>query len=235
MITAEKQPLLNIRDYSFKFPSYSGLQNRALFEGLNFILNRGEFWIVLGPPESGKTTLGRCLTAVYPGLTQAETSGDILIDGESVRTRSACDWIEKTGIVFQDPEEQIITTRCDDEASLALESLAVEPQEIQRRLSSSFDRFSVLGKERRNPVSLSGGEKKRLLLAALEMQDPDFWILDESMDELDRDGQIFLMNYLRDRARQGNRGILLFASKYKEIFHDSGAELALLSGGRMIT
>ena len=234
MITAEKQPLLSIRDYHFQFPSYPGLSNVPLFKGLNFEMNRGEFWIILGRPESGKTTLGRCLTAVYPGLTQAVCSGDIFIDGEPVRARSACDWIEKTGLVFQDPEEQIITTRCDDEASLALESLAMEPQEIQRRLNSSFDRFSVLGKEKRNPVSLSGGEKKRLLLAALEMQNPALWILDESMDELDRDGQAFLLEYLKNRAHHENRGILLFASKYKEIFKESGADIALLSDGCII-
>jgi len=235
MVDSEKKPLLQIRDYHFQFPSYPGLMGTPLFRGLNWTLNRGEFWIVLGRPESGKTTLGRCLTGVYPGLTQAETSGEILIDGEPVGNRSACDWIEKTGIVFQDPEEQIITTRCDDEASLALESLGSPAHEIRTRMEESFREFAMTGHESRNPISLSGGEKKRLLLASLEMQNPDLWILDESMDELDRDGQIFLLEYLRKKAVEMNKGILLFASKYKDLFREAGAELALLWTGRMVT
>jgi len=227
-------PLLSINNYSFRFPSYPGLPSDSLFTSLNFTLDRGEFWIVLGQPECGKTTLGRCLTGVYPGLTRADRSGEILIDGEPVENRSACDWIEKTGIVFQDPDEQIITTRCDDEAALTLESLAVERPEILRRMEASFSRFSLKGMESRNPVSLSGGEKKRLLLSALEMQNPDLWVLDETMDELDREGQIFLLDYLKSAASENGRGVLLFASKFKDLFHSAGADLALLTRGGMI-
>ena len=115
--------LLEIRRYHFQFPSYPGLQAEPLFSGLDFSLDRGEMRIVLGAPESGKTTLGRCLTGVYPGMTRASTEGDILVDGESVTSRSACDWIQTMGTVFQDPEEQIVGTRCDDEAVMALEAL----------------------------------------------------------------------------------------------------------------
>lgn len=233
MIASET--LLEIIDYNFRFPSYPGLDNKALFSSMSFKLKKGEFYIILGAPESGKTTLSRCLSGVYPGLTQAEVSGSIKLSGEDIRNRSACDWIESIGIVFQDPEEQIISTRCDDEASMTLESLGRDPLEIRKQQDISFGHFSMTGKEDRDPLSLSGGEKKRLLLSALEMQNPDLWILDETIDELDRDGQNYLLEYLHNKAESENKGIILFASKYRELFSGSGASLALLKDGGIIT
>ncbi|MDC7234421.1 MAG: ATP-binding cassette domain-containing protein [Spirochaetales bacterium] len=226
--------LLEITDYSFRFPGYPGLESGTLFQSMNFCLKRGEFRIMLGGPESGKTTLSRCLTAVYPGLTQAEVSGRISIDGESINSRSACDWIEQTGIVFQDPEEQIISTRCDDEAALPLESLGIPADRITALRSESFKHFSIEGMEERDPLSLSGGEKKRLLLASLEMQNPDLWILDETVDELDREGQTYLLEYLQKKAEQEGKGILLLASRYRDIYSRCGAGLALLKDGQIL-
>jgi len=230
----QPSPLLEISDYHFCYPSYPGLESEPLFCGLDFSISRGEFWIVLGKPESGKTTLGRCLTGVYPGLCHAHTEGEIRIDGESVGSRSACDWVDRIGTVFQDPDEQIVTTRTDDEAAFTLESLGTEPDEIRSRMDHAFGQFGVAWKGARNPLSLSGGEKKRLLLAALEMQGADLWILDETLDELDREGQETLLGSLADLAGREQKGILLFVSKYREAFGNSGARLALLKEGRIV-
>ena len=226
--------LLQIEDYHFTYPSYPGLKSRELFSGLNFRLDRGEFCIVLGTPESGKTTLSRCLAALYPGLTGAVSEGRILLDGEAVTSRSACDWIEKVGIVFQDPEEQVVTTRCDDEAAFIPESLGLPPAEISRRMERAFKEFGVSWPLERNPLSLSGGEKKRLLLSCLRIQDPVLWILDEPLDELDRGGQTFLLETLSSLAEKENRGILLFASKYHSSFESIDARIAVLQDGQII-
>lgn len=229
--TSGSFPLLKIEDYHFTFPSYPGLESHTLFNGLDFQLNRGEFRIILGKPESGKTTLGRCLCAVYPGLTKAAVQGRILIDGESISGRSACDWIDRVSVIFQDPDEQIVTSRTDDEAAFALESLGVEPGEIAERIGRAFSDFKVKWNRDRNPLSLSGGEKKRLLLSSMKIQDADLWILDEPMDELDREGQEFLLETLADLAVNEQKGILLFASKYHKSFASSVAEIAVLHEG----
>ncbi|OQY33187.1 MAG: hypothetical protein B6241_08785 [Spirochaetaceae bacterium 4572_59] len=224
-------PLLKIEDYHFTFPSYPGLKGRTLFKGLDLQLSRGEFLIILGKPESGKTTLGRCLCAVYPGLTQATVQGRILIDGEDISKRSACDWIDRVSLIFQDPDEQIVTSRTDDEAAFALESLGVEPHVITERMNQSFIDFGVSWNKERNPLSLSGGEKKRLLLSCMKMQDTDLWILDEPMDELDQQGQEFLLKTLSHMASCEQKGVLLFASKYHKSFASSSAEIAILHEG----
>ena len=107
------------------------------------------------------------------------------------------------------------------------------PEEMAGRLDKAFGHFSLEDKKTRNPLSLSGGEKKRLLLAALEMQDPDLWILDETLDELDREGQTFLLDYLKTLASEKGKGVLLFASKYKESFGRADIPLALLHKGQL--
>ena len=233
-VASVQPPLLQIENYSFCFPSYPGLQSSTLFNNLNFQLSKGEFKIIMGPPESGKTTLSRCLCSVYPGLIQAETEGRILIEGDSLTTRAACDWIDKIGLVFQNPDEQIVTTRVDDEAAFSLESLGMDPDEIERRMKQAFAEFSVPYPEDRNPLSLSGGEKKRLLLAVLRMQNPDLWILDEPLDELDREGQRFLLQSLATLAEKEDKGILMFSSKYHRVFDSIKADLSVLAEGRII-
>ncbi len=227
-------PLLQIENYSFTYPSYPGLPSSPLFQEMNFTLNRGEFWVILGNPECGKSTLSRCLTGLYPGFTRAETEGRILLDGENITDRSACDWIERVGIVLQGPDEQIVSSRCDDETAFALESLGLPPAEIRSRMERAFRRFSVTWPANRDPLSLSGGEKKRLLLAGLAMQDPDLWILDETLDELDRDSRsALLVELLRLTAEEG-KGILLFASKYSDVFASPEIRMAILDKGRLL-
>ncbi len=226
--------LLTIEDYSFTYPSYPGLTAEPLFKGMNFVLNRGDFRVLLGPPESGKTTLTRCLASLYPGFTGAETQGRILIDGERVENRSACDWIDRVGVVLQDPDEQIVSSRCDDEVAFPLESLGVPSENIAERMKQAFRDFSVNWPEERDPLSLSGGEKKRLLLAGLRMQNPDLWILDETVDELDSESRAFLLKELKQIAEEEGKGILLLASKYSPCYEDSGASLAFLSKGGIV-
>ncbi|MDC7241987.1 MAG: ATP-binding cassette domain-containing protein, partial [Spirochaetales bacterium] len=117
---------------------------------------------------------------------------------------------------------------CDDEAAMVLESIGREAGDIRKKRACAFSRFSIEGKEERDPLSLSGGEKKRLLLAALEMQNPDLWILDETLDELDREGQEFLLTYLVSLAAEQQKGVILFASKYRDIFDSVRVRKALL-------
>ena len=234
MNMSQESLLLNIVNYNFCFPSYPGLQSRPLFKNLNFQLRKGEFKIIMGRPESGKTTLIRCLSGVYPGMTQALTEGRILVEGVPLTDQAACDWIDKIGLVFQNPDEQIITTRVDDEAAFSLESLGIAPEEIGERMKKAFAEFSVPYPADRNPLSLSGGEKKRLLLAILRMQNPDLWILDEPLDELDRDGQRSLLQSLAALAEHENKGILMFSSKYHAAFDTVEAGLSLLMDGRII-
>ena len=234
MKNPSEAPLLKIEDYSFAYPSYPGLPSRPLFKDLNFSLIRGEFWVILGNPESGKSTLCRCLTGLYPGFTRAETEGRILIDGENAVNRSACDWIDRVGTVLQGPDEQIVCSRCDDEAAFSLESMGIPEDEIQERMDQAFRQFAVTWPVERDPLSLSGGEKKRLLLAGLRMQDPDLWVLDETLDELDVESRISLMNELGRLAGQEGKGIILFASKYSSVFERPGVRMALLEGGDIL-
>ena len=138
------------------------------------------------------------------------------------------------GIVLQGPDEQIVSSRCDDETAFALESMGMLPSEIRSRMERAFRRFSVTWPVDRDPLSLSGGEKKRLLLAGLAMQDPDLWILDETLDELDKESRASLLQELQRLVAEESKGIILFASKYSDIFDSPGIRLAVIDQGRLL-
>jgi energy-coupling factor transport system ATP-binding protein len=137
--------------------------------------------------------------------------------------------LEEIGLVFQNSEEQLFTTRCDSEIAFALESLAVPRERIRERVLSALKWLGLSAYEQGNPKNLSGGEKKKLLLACLFALDPAIWLLDETLDEIDRESKFKVLQYLR-RSR---KTALIFSSKWLELYREFADIFYLLSEGRL--
>ena len=137
------------------------------------------------------------------------------------------DLVETIGLVFQDSDGQIFTTHCDTEVAFALESLGVPRDQIGRRIEESLGLVGLAGFEKRNPSTLSGGEKKRLLVACLAAVDPGVWVLDESLEELDAAWKVRILDILRDRGRT----TLVLDSRWAALLEDRGDRFGILSGG----
>lgn len=227
-VGTRREPLLwgNI---SFRYPPYPGLESPPLFEDLRIELAAGQILVVLGLPDSGKTTLARILAGLIPGHTGGEFSGEVLWKGRPVGRLEPREMLTAGGLLFQDPLEQIISPRCDGEAAFALESLGMPPEEMRTRVARSLSWMDLSGFDGRNPAELSGGEQKRLLAAALAAQDPEFWILDEVFEELDARARRRLLS---DLAGEG-KALLIFASKYFSFFDDHSPDVTILRGGSL--
>src|SRR6056297_1026292 len=217
---------------AFTYPAYSAAEvsTGALFNDLNYTVCEGEFHTIIGAPESGKTTLSRIFSGLVPRYTGGDLEGTVEILGRDISDTRPQDLIETVGTIFQNPDDQILTTRVDSEIAYPLESLGYAPSAIAERVEQELARFGLKEKAERNPATLSGGEKKRLLCAVLAAVAPPVWVLDETLDEMDPQWRQTLLEYLT----QQNSTVLLFTSKMPSSSTDPQQQhRAILSQGRL--
>jgi len=220
---------LSVTDLFFKYLQYGGMVSSQLFQGLNLSLPQGKITLIMGPPESGKTTLSRILTGLIPRFTGGELSGKLTHGHKFLTSLMPYELLEEIGLVFQNSEEQLFTTRCDSEIAFALESLAMPRERIRERVLSALQWLGLSAYEQGNPRYLSGGEKKKLLLACLFALDPAIWLLDETLDEIDRESKLKVFQYM-SRSR---KTALIFSSKWLDLYREFVDIFYLLSEGRL--
>jgi len=163
-------------------------------------IGRGEMVAVLGASGAGKSTLLKCANRIVPALKQAELSGALRILGRDAKDLHVRDLADRVGFVFQDFEAQLFSTSVEEEILFGLEQLAVEPAQMRSRVDGALAAVDLVGFERRDPSTLSGGEKQRLAIAAVHALDPSLWLLDEPSTDLDPAGRrdlFALMSRLR--------------------------------------
>jgi len=223
-------PLVEIKQLSFKYPDYPELKFNELFTNINLTLHEGDFRVILGKPESGKTTLSRILTGLIPRYTGGSLTGTVSIRGKNIDSFKPYDLIEQVGCVFQNPDEQIITTRCDSEIAFPMESLGWDRSTIETKLDQAFHATGMSDFRKRNPATLSGGEKKKLLITALFGVNPEVWILDETVEELDPAS----LNIILEKIIKMEKTILLFASKVPSVLKDLKIQYSLITQGELL-
>ena len=218
---------LEVRGLSFRFPDYPNLPAAPLFRELDLELPAGQIALVLGAPDSGKSTLCRILAGLVPRFSGGTLEGSIRIAGRSILESRPYERIRDVGLVFQNPAEQLFTARCDAEAAFALESLGWPAQRIRRSVEAALSSLALPAD--RDPQTLSGGEKKKLAVACLLAVRPAVWLLDETFEELDSGTRLRLLESLRASGRT----VLITSAKWYELFGGRVDRVFLLSGGRL--
>lgn len=221
--------MLEIEDLSFRFPGYPGLDFPELFRDLNLTVTKGEIRVILGKPESGKTTLSRIITALIPRYSGGNLSGRIKLDGAEINGSHPYDLIPKVGTVFQNPDEQIITTRCDAEIAFPMESMGWNKKRIAERIDFGLESTGIRHLRYRDPATLSGGEKRKLLLASLFAVNPELWILDETFEELDPASLKSILKTILSKERT----IILFMTKPPAVLAEHKVKYSLFYNGTL--
>jgi energy-coupling factor transport system ATP-binding protein len=155
---------------------------------VSFSLPAGEAVVVAGRSGCGKSTLCRCLCGVLPGPRDTYR-GRIAVDGQEIAALPRDQAARRVGLVFQDPDDQLICTTVEDELAFGLENLCVPPEEIRRRVDQTLARFSLTELALRDPATLSGGQKKLVTIASVLLMGPGLLLLDEPMTGLDADSR----------------------------------------------
>jgi energy-coupling factor transporter ATP-binding protein EcfA2 len=221
-------PDLSIQNLSFSYPEYPGIPARHLFNGLNLELPAGSIAVLLARPDEGKTTLCRLLAGLIPRFSGGRLRGEICLGTRQLPRQEPYDLIEQVGLVFQHPGEQLLASRCDSEVAFPLESLGIDRSEIEARLTGALRTMDLERYRCQSPKLLSGGEKKKLLIACLLAVDPRLWLLDETLEELDSTTKRQLLQLLKARRRS----TLILSAKWHDLFREYVDRIFLMEEGR---
>lgn len=220
---------LSIRGLSFRFPPQEGAAEQSVFDDLSLELPPGRMSVLLGAADAGKTTLARILVGAVPRFTGGTLEGSIELGGTDTRGAKPYELTETFGLVSQSSDEQIFTTRCDTEIAFALESLGMPRAEMVERVDSCLRLMDLERMRLQNPATLSGGEKKRLLVACLAAIRPAVWILDEALSELDLVWRSRVLDFLRSQERT----TLLLDSRLTPLLVERGEAFGVIAGHRL--
>ncbi len=169
----------------------------------------GQFIHIQGPSGSGKSTLARCLTGLIPHLYHGELTGEVWLNGSRTTDSELWELAEKVGMVYQNPDTQMLGATVEDEIIFGLENLGFSTELIDERLEEVLEQFSLTGMRRRSPMTLSGGERQKLALAAMIARKPGILVLDEPLSMLDVTAATELIEALI-RLRNQGMTIILF-------------------------
>ncbi len=159
-------------------------------EGVSLSINKGEFVAVLGHNGSGKSTLAKLCNAIYE-----PTSGTVTVKGIVADSEEKADEIRRiVGMVFQNPDNQIVATIVEDDVAFGPENLGVEPNEIRRRVDDALKSVNMYEFRHREPHKLSGGQKQRVAIAGVLAMQTECIVLDEPTAMLDPMGREEVMN-----------------------------------------
>ena len=216
-------PIIKIENLTFR---YADAETPAI-EGLNLELERGSFVAVLGHNGSGKSTLAKLLNAIL-----LPTEGRVLVEGIDTADEEKLQEVRRTvGMVFQNPDNQIVASVVEDDVAFAPENLGVPSAEIRARVDEALKRVGMYDFRLHAPHLLSGGQKQRVAIAGVLAMRPDCIVLDEPTAMLDPIGRREVLSAVRDLRRDKGMTVILITHHMEEcIFAD---RLIVMSDGRV--
>lgn len=202
---------LEFKNVDFAYPSGEADYIQALYS-VNLNVERGEFVALVGTNGSGKSTLARlCNGLLLPDR------GNVTVDGLSTADKDNLYEIRKrVGVVFQNPDNQMVTTIVEDDIAFGPENLGLPPAEIRDRVDWALDCVGMREYAQSGPFRLSGGQKQRVAIAGVLAIKPQIMVLDEATGMLDPDGRDEVMQVVQKLNRDENMTVIMITHFMEE-------------------
>ena len=188
-------PIIQVENARYRY----GEEKKMAVDGVTLSVEKGEFVAVLGHNGSGKSTLAKLINALF-----LPTEGRVLVAGLDTAGKDNA-WAVRRhcGMVFQNPDNQLVATVVEEDGAFGLENIGVPSDEIRRRVDEALDMVGMLSYARHAPHMLSGGQKQRVAIAGVLAMRPDVIVFDEATAMLDPSGRRDVMAIAQKLNREG--------------------------------
>jgi len=202
--------IIEISDLTFEYTDNDN--SETVLNGLNLSVERGSFTVILGHNGSGKSTLAKLVTGLLK-----PASGEIMVDGMSTLSEEHENEIHRrVGLVFQNPDNQIVATIVEEDVAFGPENLGIEPAEIRKRVDDALKAVDMYDYREHAPHKLSGGQKQRIAIAGIIAMEPECIVLDEPTAMLDPRGRKEVIDTIYRLNKEKGITILLITHYMEE-------------------
>ena len=204
--------MINTQNLIFRYKSEEGKNEKEALNNVNIEIQKGEFVAIIGHNGSGKSTLAKHFNSLL-----TPTSGKVFVKGMDTSDEKNLWNIRQTaGMVFQNPDNQIVATIVEEDVAFGPENLGVEPKEIRRRVDAALEAVSMTQYMKHGPHLLSGGQKQRVAIAGVLAMKPECIILDEPTAMLDPSGRKEVIDTIKRLNKEENITIILITHYMEE-------------------
>ena len=202
---------MNIIEFKNVHYLYSDYEEETI-KGIDLCIEKGSFTVVLGRNGSGKSTFAKLTNAIL-----IPTEGEVLINGISTADESKLiDIRSEVGLVFQNPDNQIVANVVEEDVAFAPENLGVPSEEIRDRVTGSLKQVGMYELRKHAPHLLSGGQKQRIAIAGVLAMQPEIIVLDEPTAMLDPQGREDVVNAVTKLCREKGFTVLMITHHMEE-------------------
>ena len=207
--------MLQTRDLAYTYPGDEDTPATVALNGVTLSVERGSFVVVLGHNGSGKSTLAKTFNAVL-----LPAGGTVYVDGMDTKDENLLLEIRRrVGMVFQNPDNQIVASVVEEDVAFAPENLGVPTEEIRSRVDRALAAVNMSGFAMKAPHLLSGGQKQRIAIAGVLAMRPDCVVLDEATAMLDPIGRREVLSVIERLNREQNMTVILITHHMNEAEH----------------
>ncbi len=221
------QPIIKTQDLNFSYPSAEGV-TPAVLSGVDIEIEEGSFVAILGHNGCGKSTLAKHMNAVL-----LPTGGTVYVDNiDTADEEQLLDIRRTVGMVFQNPDNQIVANVVEEDVAFAPENLGVPPDEIRRRVDDALKAVGMYEFREHAPHLLSGGQKQRVAIAGVIAMAPRCIVLDEPTAMLDPIGRADVLRTIKALNRERGVTVVLITHHMDEAAQAD--RLVVMSKGRVV-
>jgi energy-coupling factor transport system ATP-binding protein len=228
-LAREEAPLVELAGLAY---TYEGERSPVL-EGISFTVTSGEFVLILGPSGCGKSTLMQVMNGTVPHALRGRLEGSAVVCGREVASAKVTSFATEVGMVFQDPEAQIINIRVRDEVTFGLENLRRPVDEILARQAEALTFVGLGDAGDRSIFDMSGGQKQRVSIAAVLAARPRLLVLDEPTANLDPAGMAEVFAVLERLNKEYGTTILMVEHRVDELA-DKVSRVIIMDQGQIL-
>ena len=222
-------PIIQIRDLSYK-PLGA---NREVLKDVCLDIHEGDFILLVGPSGCGKSILSRCLNGLIPNLDQGEMLGDVTVGGMNTRDNPIYKFASIVGIVFQNPDDQILSLRVVDEVAWGLENTGLPHDEIVRRVDDYMEKCCISHLKDRLTFAISGGQKQKVSIASNLAMFQKALILDDPTTDLDPLCKTEVVDLLERLYLEEHKSLIVIEHDYNDLI-EMANRIIVMDQGKII-